>query len=135
MPNMTRERLLLSTIKYYGENPKERRCVNGTGGCKYSPINAGKPFSKGCGIGRFLKPKVQILFDKEMNTFINNILDKPEYATMVPIWMQKMNVDFLTLIQLLHDNVEYWSTNGLTAVGVERVNAIIKQFELKMKPL
>jgi len=129
---MTQEQFLKDTIDYYSANPSERRCVGSTG-CFYSPKNAENPTSDGCAIGRWLKPKVQKLFDSRDNSAIGGLIEEnPEYKKLLPKWMQKMSPAFLRSVQNLHDENDHWDNTGLTVDGIYRVNRIIEIYSLDM---
>lgn len=87
----TPEEFLASTIEYFGKDPKVRRCVGAEDSCRYSPANVTNPLVKtqGCAIGRFLKPRVKLLFDNEDHTAIGRVLAKSSNMVMIPEWMQK----------------------------------------------
>lgn len=117
---MTELELLNDTIAYYSVDPVNRRCYNSiNGACAYSPKTINKVgLSNGCAIGRHLRPEVQKRFDttSQLST-IGRIISDDENKKLLPEWMQKMNVDFLTDIQNLHDLDIYWDENGLTESG------------------
>lgn len=52
--------------------------------------------------------------------------DLPKYA-------QKLGKQFLLGIQSLHDMNYYWDENGLSKSGKERVEFIIKEYDLKIE--
>lgn len=128
---MTKEEFLQSTLDYYGANPIARRNIAVGGTCKYQPL---KETSEGCAIGRFM-PK-----DKSYRDYcdsygsITEILNIEWLVERLPEWMRKMDLQFLSDIQKLHDSplYEYWNAKGLTKDGKEYVNYIIVEYELNM---
>ena len=130
---MTKKEFLLDTLKYYTKDTN-RRCATTTDSCRYSPKNVGKEkFSEGCAIGRHLNPKVQLLWDREDSTSIDYIAYLKCFRK-APGWMRKMNVDFLQVVQILHDNKKNWGKlTGLSKEGRESLQAIIGVYNLKEK--
>ena len=128
---MTKAELLLDTLKYYSADIN-RRCKS-RGGCWYSPLKAGKVrSSKGCAIGRHLKPTVQHLFDACKNTSIDAVLqEKKSYKKRLPTWMQKLSIDFLVEIQSLHDTDHNWTSYGLSPSGKDKVFFIMKDYSIR----
>lgn len=129
---MTKESFLLDTLEYYSMDVK-RRCTNGLF-CRYSPISIGKTYkeSAGCGIGRKLKRSVAEELDKCGACSIREvIIDYPILFELSPKWMQKMEKEFLTAIQTLHDRYQNWNKRrGLSKIGRKFVREIIGEFNL-----
>lgn len=115
------------TIKYYSEHTQDRRCNDpNSGQCFYDPMQAGKPLSEGCAIGRYMtqKAKTEAKYDIEYL-----MTQKPE---LVPEVLRDMPLQFLKEMQALHDLGSCWHTNrdGLSAIGKDRVSIIRKKFGL-----
>ena len=102
------------------------RCTDGMV-CKYEPITE---WTEGCAIGRRLSAKLQKQLDTNgHDTGVNNyyVFEK------LPKWMQDLGKNFLRSIQMLHDDAGsegYWSVNGLSKNGEDRVMSIKREFDL-----
>lgn len=129
---MTPTELLKSTIEYFASNPTTKRCISKKSKCSYSPENADMPLSEGCAIGRFLKPEVQKIFDKEENTGIEDIVNIESNYVLLPEWMKSTDAHFLCLIQELHDSNENWTKDGISEMGIKDANNIIRWYALDM---
>lgn len=59
-----------------------------------------------------------------MGYSINAAMADNELKPLFPEWMQLMPVNFLGEIQILHDKNSSWSDDGLSPVGLMRVENI-----------
>lgn len=129
---MTPTEFFKSTIRHFGVNPNERRSKDDRSGrCLYSPPTD-KPQSKGCAIGRFLKPEVREKFDGLSNSGIDMIMIHDTQKPLLPEWMQKMDVHLLKQVQAFHDTFTFWDKRGLSKEGKREANDIIHEFSLDM---
>jgi hypothetical protein len=111
---------LKSTIKHYNAN---NLCFNTNGGCQYSKTED----SKGCAIGRWLPARLASQLDsREDNTDVSNW----DVFKSLPDWMISLRADFLASIQSLHDGPFNWDENGLSKIGKDAVELIVKRYEL-----
>lgn len=94
--------------------------------------------TEGCAIGCVLPRPVAEVFDNSADassgTSIHSILthkgDVPEVQaalSKVP-WLLDFNVEFLNLVQRLHDTSVYWNLDGLSGAGVMHVTSIYEKF-------
>lgn len=85
------------------EYSKEGRAAIEGDSCVYSAIGT----SKGCAIGRFLKPEDANNLDTEHpGLMIHKILLNNMLKGMIPDWMSEMGAQFLSLIQDYHDSLD-----------------------------
>lgn len=117
---MTKEEFLKDTINFYNSN---NRSVYSNLRCLYLSLEDGKK----CAIGRFLKKEDAITAD-EKGYDVDEIIK----ANMLPERISKLGIHFLETVQDLHDTRHYWAENGLTLKGKNRVNSIIRMFNLNM---
>lgn len=122
--------MLNDVVEHFSKDPRELRSIAPfMGMCLYHPpVN--KPKSIGCAIGMYLPENVCRKMDKQKNgTAIADFFVGKRKAVL-PKWMQKMDVKFLTSVQNLHDNSWNWSGKGLSEGGKEYVAGIIKTHNL-----
>lgn len=112
--------ILNDTVRYYSENPKERRCVSNLQ-CRYSGETLGKN-TEGCGIGRLLTLEQRNYLDDKYpeGESVANIFEE------LPKGVQRLGVDFLSDLQQLHDRQNCWDEFSITRQGVEAVEKIKK---------
>ena len=115
--------LINETVAYYSEDPL-RRCFYESGECFYSGTNNKNATSEGCAIGRLIPKELAEELDKEFFYDIGNSGVK-EIFDRLPIDLQAYGVKFLSELQGLHDNPEYWREHGLSDEGAERVELLI----------
>lgn len=124
---MTMQELLDDTIAYY--SVPGRRCVIVFDNAKYSPINANRPKSEGCAIGRHaeteeIRQELDSLDYSSIKAIKENCIEE---FNLLPDWLTSMPIDFLQKIQNLHDFGSYWSKEGgLTEEGKQYVDTIKK---------
>jgi len=121
--------MLEIVVKHFSKNPKELRCLNASGGCKYA-YQKNKPKSSGCAIGMFLPNNLCLEMDNSGNTDINSILNEPDLYKKLPKWMQSMDSSFLIKLQMLHDESFYWTKTNISKEGKKYVNQIINSHNL-----
>lgn len=115
MKSKTKEELLNNTIKRYNI---ETRSTDGSR-CKYLNND-----DRRCAIGIELnKPLARRLDMIEPNGVIND-----EVFKLLPKRLKKMGKDFLSEVQVLHDNRQYWTEEGLSRQGEFRVSEIRSKF-------
>lgn len=88
----TREALLQDAIDYYWGKP-ERKCVDESGNCKYTP----SPTSEGCAIGRLLPKDIAETLPYDAGVYDSRVWDS------LPEWLKAMGQEFLKDLQILHD--------------------------------
>lgn len=127
--NYSDEELLLDMLEYYSED-KNRRCINGTT-CVYSPETAGlEGVSEGCAVGRLLPPEVSKYIDDEYGEIgICELVDEPFSTDEIAKAIEKKS-NILYKMQLLHDDNNNWSDQGLTMKGKSKVEFIIADFNM-----
>lgn len=125
--------LLEDTVQYYSEDPENRRCVLLTEGskyCFYSPQTAEKSLSQGCAIGRLLDDSLKLELDARTGlcgVSISQIFSHQKWQDLkdkFPKDLLNLPIDFLSMLQDLHDGVFYWDEIGLTEYGQTFVNQI-----------
>ncbi len=109
---------LNDTLEYYSTDVS-RRNIDDDRNCLYSPLNKN---SDGCAIGRFMKKTDSAFLDKNKIGSIITVFNK--YPERIPLWMKSLGIDFLNVIQLLHDENDYWNEKGLSPDGKIRVDTI-----------
>lgn len=121
MYNMTKQEFLQNTVDYYSKDPLNRRCVLNNC-CYYDPVKAEKPKSNGCAIGRYLKKVNRAKFQNQMDDLshsgIYNVYKTPDALKLLPKWMRDMEINFLQVVQNLHDDGSYWTDTGLSQEGI-----------------
>ena len=86
--------------------------------CAYR--NAASPDNPGCAVGRLLPVEVAKQLD--------GLGPVSHIFHLLPMKVASLGFEFLTEIQTLHDNASYFTEEGLSTAGVERVNHIKQQF-------
>lgn len=97
------------------------RCFNESGLCQY--FVGGKA---GCAIGRHIQNKTLCRrLDKLEDGSIQAIHDEafPIYQKL-PEKLRELGIQFLVLMQDLHDEASYWDENGLSRSGKDRIKFI-----------
>jgi hypothetical protein len=123
---MTARELLVSTVKFYtsenrGYNKKIGECVYGS-----------SEKSPGCAIGRHLTKENAIKLDDCVTTAsVDVVISSAELRCYLPDWMLKMDVQFLSKIQVLHDAARNWTLLGISQDGTDNVNKIVTDFNLE----
>jgi hypothetical protein len=114
----------------------ETRCIDFRGVCQY--FVQGK---KGCAIGRLIPDKELCRqLDKGIVTATGGVsntatrIDAPEVFALIPLELQEYGIEFLSILQGLHDYLPNWSDCGLSEKGKEYVNSIKNQFGLNKAP-
>jgi hypothetical protein len=106
--------LIDDTEKYYLEDVN-RRCVDDSEVCYYSPDSAGKQdISDGCAIGRWMSPKQKLEAGDNKYTLIS-VTSLPE--RLIPDKLKGFTREFLQEIQLLHDLDGHWNDTGVSRMG------------------
>lgn len=124
---MTKKEMMIQMLKdvldQFGPDPKTYRCIAKNGNCLYNPPKGS--LSAGCAIGMYI-----------INTSTAKKMDKQgsiPYVSrnLLPKWMQKVDINFLTDIQDLHDTTNNWNTIGLSEYGKNSVRSIADHYDLK----
>lgn len=115
---------LEETVKHY--NLGNRSLWNDV--CAYVPEDCGK--SEGCAIGRKLpksyrKKLMSDQFSKYNHASIVELFDNMG----IPKYFKGMPIDFLTFVQILHDDEREWGENGL--ISRTNLDIIINKHNLK----
>lgn len=115
---------LEETANHYN---KDNRSSDKTG-CYYSPKTKGLVGkSQGCAIGRKLSEELAVELDKKC---LNHGVNSQKVFNLLPKEVQELGMDFLVIIQTLHDVDYNWDENGLTGTGESNVKKIKDDFEL-----
>lgn len=110
--------LLDETVKYYSTDPDGRRCAV-DGCCYYHPKTLGlEGKSEGCAIGRLLSRRMALQFDNNGGDSIDELFE------ILPMKIKKYGIVFLTDLQMLHDFDRYWTCDGLSIIGKNKVKEI-----------
>ena len=118
--------VLQDTINFY---TLENRAVDCFGSCQYLTKSG-----KRCAIGRFLKKG----YEKDLidcNAPAKKLIFITQFQTIIPSWMKKTNLSFLTEIQTLHDNPGCWTNTGLSNRGLAIVKNICEEHKIKFESL
>lgn len=125
--------MLQDVITEFGANPLERRSVGENLNCYYYP-KENKPQSKGCAIGMYLSDEVAKKIDSIGCISIVSLFYIDEY-NLLPKWMRKMDLLFLSDIQELHDNKIFWGDNEISELGIKHIKTICKTYNLNFDEL
>lgn len=102
---MNHSEFLEDTVAFYSADTS-RRAVGDNGiNCRYRTSDGRK-----CAIGRFISDEN---YDKSIEGCGVRVLDNG----YLPVWMNKLDKDFIGLVQSLHDSYSFWSKNGLNSFG------------------
>jgi len=129
-----REDFLLETIEFYSKDPVNLRARNGAN-CSYSPMD--KPGNKGCAIGRHLSPYHQKLADSKDNSTWSQVIKGLPYEESLPLInkvpkkLAFLGDDFLFSIQRLHDENLNWNSEGLSQLGLCKVEQMVEHHDLR----
>lgn len=126
--------MLQDVISHFATNPDELRSSLCDSTCTYYPNLKLSPKSIGCAIGIYLNWKTAKELDNLEQTSIHCILDN-KHKTILPLWMQKMNKNFLSDIQALHDDEYHWNSEGLAENGKRYIKTICDKFNLPFSKL
>ncbi len=121
----TREELLKNTINHFNSNNRGLIVFVGwdlEDMCSY--IN--KETGNRCAIGRELPEELAVKLAENSN----GAVDHHNVYIELPDRLKRMGVDFLSYIQLLHDNDENWDENGLSMEGLRFVDNIKMKFDI-----
>lgn len=124
-----RQRAFLNdTINFFNSNNRATTPRNfGLEKCIYSPLGN----NCGCAIGRHLPKELAMQLDELSESDISTIFNKHSmlYAQL-PTWMKDMQIEFISYVQSLHDNYNFWGENGLSDSGRRMVDRINSNFNL-----
>ncbi len=124
--------MLNDVVEHFSSNPTELRSKS-LKGCFYNP-QPNKPKSIGCAISMYISSKNAIYLDDHCGSidsaFDGGYTDNLTLHSKLPKWIQKMDVNFLSEIQNLHDDNVYWTNKTISKESKQKVKKIIKQFQL-----
>lgn len=123
MKSIKEQRLdfLNETVKYYSEDTS-RRAVADDGYCEYLIQETGNK----CAIGRHIKLQDYL---NNKNKLEGSIVEDYIVFALLPEEVRRLGKEFLSRVQMFHDNKYYWNTDkGLTSKGEERLAFIINCF-------
>jgi hypothetical protein len=115
--------LLEETINYYSENISKRASTDDfASGCLYRTEDG-----RMCAVGRCLN---QDLFDYEEFNTETPVVDISDYLEE---WLleeyQGFDIDFWADLQTLHDIKEHWENKGLSKLGAEYKDKIVRRIK------
>ena len=122
------QQMLQDVVTHFSENPKELRSIDNNK-CLYNPP-ANKPNSIGCALGMYINTKNAKKLDTCEGSAIWNIWKKEKNKKLLPKWMQKIDIGFLTKLQNLHDCNNNWTDDNITKEGKSFVKGMCKAFKL-----
>ena len=132
MNKIQAKNMLNDVVEHFSSNPTELRSKSSRGCFYNSQVN--KPKSIGCAIGMYISNENAIYLDDHCGSidaaFDDGYIDNLTLYSKLPKWMQKMDVNFLSDIQNLHDSDVNWTNTTISEKGKQTVQAIIKQFQL-----
>ena len=110
--------LAVSTAMFYGVDPEKRAKIEGAG-CAY------RVGEKACAIGRFMTDRQAYAADalNEGNSETAKAL--PEY--LIPEELKEINRNFLTSVQVFHDESMNWDEKGLSEVGRAQFKSLLNE--------
>ena len=108
-------------IAYYSEDVN-RRATDDNNSCYYLNKNTGNK----CAIGRYI-------INEDVSHFFGGYKKLIEiYPNCLPKEIKKLGVMFLSHVQFLHDDKEYWNKTGLTPKGIVKLNIIKENIKNKI---
>ena len=119
-------KIIQDTVTFYGDDPKERRCISADGNCQYTWGD------KHCAIGRYLKPKYQIETWKENEESVKGLMDCSEDYCEIDWCLRDevhgLDVEFWADLQDMHDGRRNWNyeDKGLTLDGEMQCKKMIR---------
>ena len=131
------QQMLQDVIDQFSPNPEELRSASSYGKCTYHP-SINKPKSIGCAIGMYIGWESAKALDRRADTFIRKAdtsIRKVINARGIPKWMKKIDIDFLSDLQYLHDNGSYWRLVGLSTDGMYYIATLCNKFKLDYEKL
>jgi hypothetical protein len=111
--------LLEETAKTYNS---DNRCINDEGICKY--FVEGKI---GCAIGRLIEDKELC---KRLDDSKGKVVKNIKIFNQLPEKLKEYTQEFLSDLQILHDNSDNWNEEGLSETGKKVVSQIIRAHKL-----
>lgn len=117
--SLTFEEIINDTLEYYSKDPDSRRCKSDEHSF-YSPINADKPNSEGCAVGRYLTESQQNECDLKPDTAINSI-----HYQHLPEFINN-NIEFFSRLQSFHDDDRCFKNNKVTEFGLFTIDKLKK---------
>ena len=116
---LTAVEIILETVEYYSVNPIERRSIKGNM-CLYEGPNGQK-----CAYSRCWKEGV---YKPEFENFDAYAIGNPDLV--VEEKYKGQSNEFWICLQRLHDGDQFWDKKGLTKIGEDFVNRLIKRFSI-----
>lgn len=125
--NITFKEALIDVIRFYGENPLRRSCIEGD---RIYMHDDGRK----CAIGRYIRPGKEETFRSFENGNIESVVHAyqtkermngrwiNEYDAIIELLcIQDASMDDLAFLQILHDEDNNWGPNGLSEFGEKTI--------------
>ena len=135
MNKIQAKNMLNDVVEHFSSNPCKLRSRSKIGTCLYNPPSY-KTESIGCAIGMYISKEDAMYLDIHGGTIesVFNVYEDLSYNEelwyKLPKWMQKMDPNFLSEIQNLHDVDENWTNTTISEKGEGVVLSIIKTYNL-----
>lgn len=112
-------------VDFYSADPEGRRSLRPSGiGCQYRNDSGA-----GCFIGRHIPDSViQLVEQREINdsSFDSLIAEEKTKGELLPLEVQALGECFLCDCQSLHDGDQMWNAGGLTQMGRDRYDVMVR---------
>lgn len=79
----------------------------------------------GCAVGRLIEDKGLCA---RLDAGFYSAISHKEVFCQIPESVQELGRDFLSEMQMLHDDIGYWTEEGLSEQGLERYEKIKKEY-------
>lgn len=122
---------LSDTIQHFNSKNRSMGLIHGVMSCVYPASET----SEGCAIGRHCPGLTNDNTPLHANKTYSCLVGNTEAFNFIPDWLKQMPTQFVTYVQILHDDPEHWDDEGLTKKGKDEVNDIIHRTGLPMERL
>jgi len=124
----TLSKKLAKELMYFHNYP-HKRCTSENYNCAYDGESIGLK-TKGCLIGRMLPKETRQQADIDKIGDIDSLIDYLEENTHLkaPKIICRENEGVLTAFQLLHDSNDSWDENGISEMGLARLESAFRNY-------
>lgn len=127
---INKEHWLINDLNYFNVNTRSEDFdeLGISVGCKYIPAHKN---TLGCTVGKRMTKEQQEEWEKVGNS-VKDIFEirNDDDAPPIPIWVNDNSINFLQDMQSLHDLEKFWTEEGLSITGRNKVRNIIKKYSL-----
>ena len=120
---MTRQEVLQWEV----DNRNLKNRAENDNGCRYYI-----PYKTGCAVGRLMdRKKAKRIEERASKEFLGLSV----VFDLFPEDVKSLGLDFLQEMQWMHDDPAYFTTKGLSPIGIEVAKKIAKKYNLNIKGL